>query len=238
MVGETRKPLYETILYNDPAIAVGAGNWVDAAVIAPMDGYLVAVAVIGAGVEDGEIKDTMGSPIQHIAGSDMAIDVNVYMAHSNPGPEMFACAPFQIINQPCKLNTRYDVQYPNGTGVAEANWYFVFSKTPVADKRYRLRIAAEDTFAAGSIIFECPTQVEGLSMLKALFIRGAGGQDCQVQIGTNGPLTQVPCRAINVDTDQLPFTFWPIHSDGLPDRLIINAFNGFTGVGMIYAVFV
>lgn len=227
---------FKTILYNDAAIAVG--GWVQGVAYAPFDGFLVAAKVSGAGVEDGEIATSTAPPIQHIPGTDIAIDTDALIQLTPGNGNELGQSSFCILNQPVVVNERIDINYPNGTGTAEANWYFVFCKHAIGDGRYKLWQAAEDTIAVGSIIDYCPTSVPGLSRLVGLFIRGAGGQDMEVEFGPNGPRSQIVCRAIAVDTDAEPISaLHKVNASPMPAHLTTTAYNGFTGVGMIYHVY-
>jgi len=78
--------------------------------------------------------------------------------------------------------------------------------------------------------------VPGLNELTAGFIRGAGGQDIELQLGDSGPLFQLVARAIATDTDAEPVELMPIVAD-MPSRIITNGFNGFSGSFEAYFVF-
>ena len=166
------RPKYEVVEYNDAAIAVGA--WVEGATYAPYDGYLVAVAAKGAGLEDLQVRTSDGAPIQHIPARDITIDTDTLNQLTHGGDLSVFGQDFALFNQPITKNTRVDINYPNGTGAAEANVYFVFSKEPFSDGRYRLWQGAEDTIAVGSIILECPTAVPGIGQIESIFQRGVG----------------------------------------------------------------
>jgi len=229
------RPKYEVVLYNDAAIAVGA--WVEGIAYAPYDGYLVAVAVKGAGIEDFQIRTSAGDPIQHCPGRDIAVDADTLNQLTNGGDLSVFAADFCLFNQAIQKNTRIDINYPNGTGTAEANVYLVFSREPFGDGRYRYWDAAEDTAAAGSIIMECPTAIPGISQVESVFLRGAGGQDLHMQWGTSGPISCLTARAVAVDTDAEPWVMFPVFLP-IPDRLIVNGYNGFSGLFMTYVCYV
>ena len=115
--------------------------------------------------------------------------------------------------------------------------YFVFSREPFGDGRYRLWQAAEDTIAVGSIILECPTADPGISQIESNFQRGVGGQSMAIQWGSSGPISEIIGRAIAVDTDAEPWSMFPVMID-IPDRIITAGLDGYSGVGMTYLCYV